>query len=153
MQLISLLGAKLKAPATLELLRGYEDELRIRYIIDVWDDGIPDYYEAQVEPAGFLFQLNKNQTIYAIHCYIKPRYNFSPIDPALIGAPAYASVEAVVAAAHQLGCTAKTFEPFEGCGGVRQMASLHFGDHSRHYDFADGDLTEITLSLPTRDVP
>ena len=140
MNLSSLLRKKLKDDDILEILEFFEIE--VVYDFDRLHENLEDKYWAPAKSVGFQLCFNEGQVLKNIFCYIVANEGFSPISNDMIGVPVYKTYEA----AEQACKTA----------GVKYSASPRVGWWIRieaanlwsHYQFKDGALVLLTLSVP-----
>ncbi|MCU8019582.1 hypothetical protein L5M36_22280 [Shewanella sp. SM72] len=149
MQLLKLLGSKLKSDDVIELLEHLG--IDVIYDFDRHHEGMEDVYWALFYEQGFQFRFNESQLLDVIFLYIIERDGFEPISKDLIETPIYASFTEAKNSFNSLGIE-YTNSPDDDPNHMlyqRWIKSKHQG-FTTHYEFTDEKLRMITMSLITK---
>ena len=136
MNLLPLLGQQLKSDTIVEILEHFSME--VVYDFDRLREGTDDRYWSEAKAQGFQFRFNKDQRLDVIFLYAAPSSGFSCADVGAMDVPTYPTLESARAEFERGGIPFKA-----GAGYIKAL----LGSHSRHYEFRDGVLSLITLSL------
>jgi hypothetical protein len=144
MKLAALLGKKLKDEEILQVLDDYQVG-DVSYEFDRLREGNADEYFAQAQGAGFALVFDHEQILRTVFCYAASIEGFTPVSPAILGVPVFASFEDATQAARAEGVA-------HSSGQVDRLTSSWIR-HERpaswaHYEFRAGVLALITLSCP-----
>ena len=147
MKLNTLLGKKLKDDEIIEILESYDIGVVV-YDFDRSHENMDDVYWAKSEESGFQFRFDKDQVLDVIFCYVAAGEGFTPIDTAIIGVPIYKTFGEA-----ERVCTENALRysvPNPSFGAKYHKAWLRVEESSQwsHYQFEDGKLFLVTLSLP-----
>jgi hypothetical protein len=147
MNLTELLGKKLKDHEVLEVLESYAIE-DVVYAFDRFDENTEDVYWASATAAGFLLRFNQEQVLDTIFCYIVANEGFTPISPDTVGAPIYQTFDEAEQACKDRGLRYSTSDSSKGRRDHKLWLRVLSPGYSPHYQFQDGTLFLVTLSLP-----
>lgn len=145
MLLCSLLGKQLKDDEVVEVLEFHEIE--VIYDFDRTHENIEDVYWAGAKTHGFQLRFNERQVLDTIFCYIAPSEGFTSISPELIGVPLYETFDAAEEAIKSMGCTFLASDASKGPKFNKWWIRADVEGVRRHYQFRDGLLFRVTLSL------
>ena len=143
MELIPLLGRKLKDPSIIELLDHYD--VRVQYDFDRDFENRADAYWAESEEHGFIFRFDADQRLVTIFVYIQPtssfnRCSFESLDFDLFGD--FDTVRKFVdrnGLKHRLNADNPD---------IPQWLRIEFDTHVIHYEFNESGLRQVTLMHP-----
>ena len=135
----SLLGRKLKDDDVVEVLEAYD--MTVVYEFDRTHEGMDDLYWSDAQPDGFQLGFDKDQVLYVVFLYIAASDGFDPIDPDEVDFPMYGAFDEAKASFESLGVS------YKESAGEKWWIKGDFDDFTRHYQFHDGNLYRITLSL------
>lgn len=136
MDFLPLLGESLKGDAIVEILELFD--MSVVYDFDRLREGTPDRYWSESRTHGFQFGFEDDQRLALIFLYVSPREGFTPIDVAMLDVPAHATLADARMAMERAGILDR-----QGEAWVRSRE----GDRRIHYEYRDGALSMITLSL------
>jgi hypothetical protein len=148
MRFLPLLGRHLKDDQVIELLELYN--MDVVYDFDRLHENTPDKYWAASKAHGFPFRFTGEQRPETIFLYVASVDGFSAINRSEIDVPLFDGVSEVEA-----HCTVNGFRFARGHLGPGALAERDWGrvdtdEWSAHYDFRQGGLTLISLSLPRK---
>ncbi len=148
MHFLPLLGRRLKEEVVLELLE--EHDIEVIYDFDRLHENTADTYWAASKKNGFQLRFSAEQTLDVAFLYVAPVDGFDALDCADLDVPLFARVAEV-----ERYCEARKLRFAKGQmrGGVladRDWARIDADTHSTHFDFRDGVLTIVTVSLPKK---
>ena len=146
MDLSALLGHKLKDDDVIEILEGYDIE--VVYEFDRLHDNLPDVYWASVREAGFQLRFNEDQVLGTIFCYVVAKDGFSPIAPAIIGAPVYKTFDDAEQACKSHGLRYSTSDATKAPPHRHWWLRVEAPEHWSHYQLENGLVALVTLSRP-----
>ena len=145
MDLIPLLGAKLKDDAIIELLELWDCD--VIYDFDRLHENTPDQYWASAKSAGLQLRFDEDQVLQCVFVHVAPSHgdDFSAADLYSTDIPSLSSTEDVVAYAesNRLQTTSGRGVLFDQ---VRDWVRIGYGNHSIHYEFRNGSLGLVTIS-------
>jgi len=147
MNLSALLRKKLKDDDVLEVLESYQIE-KVVYDFDRTHENLEDVYWAAAEAAGFQLRFNRDQVLDVIFCYIVADEGFAAISPGIVGAPLYGTFDDAEHACKGSGIRYSTSDSAKGPKDHKWWLRVESADHWSHYQFQDGSLFRVTLSLP-----
>jgi hypothetical protein len=142
MKFTQLLGIAMKDDDMLEVLENYD--MSVTYDFDRTHENIDDLYWAGSKEAGFQFRFNKDQILDTVFCYVESREEFEAIDQELLDVPIYGSFDEAKQA-----CLTKSVPYKESPGAPGWWIKLDFGKYTVHYQYKEGSLIMITLSVKT----
>jgi hypothetical protein len=145
--LIELLGKKLKDNDVLEILEDYQIE-DVVYDFDRLHENAEDIYWASAKSAGFQLRFNQDQVLNTIFCHVVADEGFAPISPDIMGAPIYKTFDEAEVACKNKGLRYSTSDPTKGPQHYKWWLRIESADYSSHYQFQDGSIFLITLSVP-----
>ncbi len=145
MKLIELLGSQLKSEAVLSVLE--EHDMEIIYHVDRLFENEPDSYSSNANKFGFEFSFNAQQVLVTIFCHAVASDGIEPIDCSLVGVPFYSTIPEAKIDAQRLEVETIQGGPVESFGRTVEWVKLDWLDHSRHYEFEAGELTQVTLMV------
>ncbi|MGY5798064.1 hypothetical protein [Rheinheimera faecalis] len=147
MQFTNLLGKQLKDDEVIEILERYD--IDVIYNFDRTHEGMEDVYWAASKENGFQFRFNESQKLDVIFLYMVACEGFTPISREEVGVPIYESfIEAKSGfETNNLDYIKSPSEDPENAWYQRWI-KVSEGAYNRHYEFKDGKLRMITLSLP-----
>ncbi len=143
MDLIPLLGRKLKEPSVIELLDHYD--IRVLYDFDRHFENQPDAYWAESEENGFIFRFDENQFLTTIFVYTQPTRNFNRCSLEPFDFELFDDFDAVRSFVdrNELRHSLNADNP-----NVPQWLRIEFESYFVHYQFNDSGLSQVTLMLP-----
>ena len=145
MDLIPLLGSKLKDDAVMELLELWDCD--VIYDFDRLHENTPDQYWASAKSEGLQLRFDEDQVLQCVFAHVAPSHDddFSAADLASTDIPWFRSIEDVVtyAESNRLQTTAGRGVLFDQ---VRDWVKIDCGNHSIHYEFRNGSLGLVTVS-------
>jgi hypothetical protein len=140
-QILSYLGKPLKSDEVIELLEIFD--MTVVYDFDRLHENSPDAYHASAQAGGFQFGFDENQMLNVIWCYVHPSEAHAAVDPDTLGTPAFDSFALAQDYARNNGI--RTAQSQSGEGWIR----LEYDTAWVHYEYRDGRLALVTMSLPT----
>jgi hypothetical protein len=144
--LCNLLGKPLKSDEVLEVLRDFD--LVITYNVDVLRENSADSYTASSPDCGFDLKFDEKQILETIFCYIDTRRERRPVDPSLVGAPLYGTIEEAKAAASASGTLTVSRDGIHAFDRTVSFVRFDHTTHSCHYEYQDDKLAMVTLMIP-----
>ena len=135
MDIISLLGKKLKSDPINTLFELYDVDVSYQY--DRLEENTPDSYSASIDERGLEFSFNSEQILSTV--FIK---NEIDVD----GVIRFSSVEDVESYSHD---NALNFDKgsYNFLGVMRKWIKLFYSNYSIHYEFKDSNLSMVTLEV------
>lgn len=150
MTLAALIGMKLKEEQVLQLLEDHQVG-DVVYGFDRLREGAADEYWAESRSSGFALRFDEDQALSTIFCYVSPIDGFSPVDPDLIGVPAFPTAEVASNAAKDRGMQYSAGSADVAVLGLKTSWVRH--EHATiwaHYEFRDGAPSMISMTRPKR---
>jgi len=145
MTLSPLLGKNLKDDEIIELLDDHG--IAVVYDFDRLHENTPDKYWAAAPTAGFQCRFDAAQVLDVIFMYVVADGDFTAIDPAVSGLPMLSTVPEVERHASETGDRCVIGHSRDTTGLLREWALIDQGDRRVHYEFREGVLSLVTLSL------
>lgn len=135
MDIISLLGKKLKSEPISALFEMYDVEVSYQY--DRLEENTSDNYSASIDELGLEFSFNSEQTLSAV--FITNEIDIS-------GGIRFSSVEEAENYCHD---NALNFDKGSSkfLGTMREWIKLFYSNYSIHYEFQDSNLSMVTLEV------
>ena len=143
MNLVELIGARLKSAPIVELLE--QHDLEVVYEFDRLHENTSDAYSVSAPDQGFELRFDENQRLEAVFIYPSPRDGFAAIQPSEIGVATYATVEQAQAALEVSatnGVSARDVKGHTATSWVR----ADFGAYTVHHEYRDGVLALVTIA-------
>lgn len=146
MQYSKLLGKQLKDDSILEILEHFD--IDVVYAFDRTHEGMEDVYWATSQENGFQFRFNEAQKLDTIFLYIVSRDGFTPISYNEIDVPIYESFAEAKSAFEKAGLEyVKSPGEDPNDKWFQRWIKANLGHLTTHYEFKDGQLRMITLSM------
>lgn len=145
---VNLLSKSLKDEAILQFLEDHQAG-PVVYDFDRLREGTADSYWAEARGAGYALRFNEHQVLRTVHCYVMPLDGFSPCDVAALGVQIYETRDEVERVAKARGFRVVTGEANIPALSLQTKWARIEDEHSWvHYEFRDGALSMVNLSLP-----
>ncbi|AMJ93294.1 hypothetical protein AVL56_02565 [Alteromonas stellipolaris] len=135
MDIISLLGKKLKSESIIELFEKYGVDVFYEY--DRLNENISDKYSASIDELGLEFSFNSEQTLRTI--FIK---NESPLEVIV----RFSTIEEAEKYSNENALSFKK-GAVEFLGTFREWIKLFYSNYSIHYEFQNSTLHMVTLEV------
>lgn len=148
MNLVNLLGRKLKDESVLQLFDDYQVG-DVVYGFDRLREGTEDEYWAKAKAAGFELMFNQDQVLETAFCHVSSMDGFVPVHAAVAGVPLFTSSAEAESAAKAAGARYSTGHANVALLGLKTSWVRHERAEAWvHYEFRDGVLALVTLSRP-----
>ena len=144
MQFLPLLNTSLKSDGMLQILELWDCD--VTYAFDRNHENTPDQYWATAEAEGVQFRFDDQQILKTVFLYVSESDRFSAIDLSATDIPAFNSIADI--RAYVAGNQIKKSEgQAEFLGDSRDWIRLESDTHHIHYEFRDGTLSLVTISV------
>lgn len=144
MNYLSLLGSHLKSEHVLDLLEPYDIE--VIYDFDRFHENTPDQYWTTIEELGLRLKFDEHRILTDLFLFLEPVGVFPSSDTRISGIRYFESKQEVRDFAIERDVVIREGKS-EFFGSVEDWIRLDYPTHSIHYDFGDGALKKVTLSL------
>jgi len=144
MNYLHYLGKELKSDDLLDLLETHDVE--VVYDYDRTHENIPDKYWATVHELGMQLRFDEQQRLTTIFLSLMPVEGFTTADLGQTDIRSFGSKQEVRDFASE-NVIATTEGETEFFGTKHDWIRLDYSNYSVHYDFGDGPLKKVTLSL------
>lgn len=141
----ALLGRALRHDVVIGVLEHYE--IDVIYEFDRTHENMDDLYWATASGAGFQFRFNQNQILDTVFLYVKGCERFTPISRSAIDVAIYESFDQAERAFSTSGLPFKQSQGSPGSDMYKCWIKIDFGTYAVHYQFKEGMLLMITISL------
>jgi hypothetical protein len=145
MNFSALLGKQLKDDEVVDVLETYD--MTVVYEFDRSHENMDDLYWSDAKQEGFQFGFNKEQILYVIFLYISASDGFEPIDKTILNFPLYATFDDAQKSFIADGISYRQSVGDPGSSTNKWWIKGDFGQFTRHYQYKDGCLFRVTLSL------
>ena len=143
MQLLPLLGKKLKDDEVIEILE--RSDIEVIYDFDRLHEGQPDIFWATSNRDGFQFKFDATHKLVTVFLHIIPSDGYAAFSPHDCDIPFFSSAQEVDAFGKS-----RSLQVARGradlSGVSREWLRLGFGTYSIHYEFHAGRLALVTVS-------
>lgn len=149
MNFAALLGKQLKDDDVIDVLEAHD--MAVTYDFDRSHEGQDDVYWSSAEADGFQFRFDQHQRLETIFLYVIAGERFSPVDASTLGFPLHASFDDAQAAFDAAGVAYRQSQGQPGSPMYKWWIKGDFGAFTRHYQYEDGQLYRVSLSVKTDD--
>ncbi|HEY4262915.1 MAG TPA: hypothetical protein VGM98_22335 [Schlesneria sp.] len=149
MNVIPLIGSKLKSDDIVELLEHWDAE--VVYDFDRLHENTPDSYYATAHAGGIELHFDATQALVTVYLHVLSSDGFSTFDIEHSDIPSFVSIEEARRFASSRGISTQegnaTF-----LGTFRNWIKLDYGTRTVHYEYVEGRLNLVTLQRDKADM-